>query len=66
MGGANRSKCIDRITGLEFTEVSRMAHDERETVFSKLGGTALIASLHEFFMQGLFYVVFYGAHLFKS
>ena len=40
VGGVNRSKCMDRITGLEFTEVPRSAHDERENLFSKLGGTA--------------------------
>lgn len=49
---------MNRITGLEFTEVPRSAHDERETKFSKLGGTAQMRpcmnnSCRDFFM-GIF------------
>lgn len=48
MGGANWSKCMSRITNLEFAEVPRSAHDEREIKFSKLGGTAQLRPCMKF------------------
>ncbi len=58
VGGENRSKCIDRITGLEFTEVSRLTHDEKENLFSKLGGTAQLRPCMIFSCRGFFMWIF--------
>lgn len=62
--GANRSKHMIRITGLEFTEVPRSAHDERENLFSKLGGTAQLRPCMNQSCRG-FFMWFYSSHRFK-